>query len=499
MDRSRVDQNLRNSLIAVSRNDGVTPVSLWADPTTHALDMSHTTTGFVVSTANSSTANLSAGATYTGTIEAVPSAQTVSVNVFSDQAGTVTFNQYIDGLGTQKLLPITETVTAGIGWSRAFTANSNYFNVVFTNNSGSATTSLNINTAYGTLPMTTNLGNGPVALNELNGTAIATNFGAPTAGVIRTVAVSDVTVTGGSLNAPIVNTELLTATVSGWYDAAAFNSVSLTIQTGAGISAGVLTFEQTNDIVGSPNGNFWTIRNEASVTTAALSAITLSASTTLTYSAAVTARYVRVRVSTAVVGGSVQATANFSQMVWSGASIAVQGLPNAAAMADSLATPTTTQIGAIPLLFNNTTNDRFRNNVNTTTGDAGAKVATFNGATQTNYNAAGASITVLCGTVTGTVPTMNAQLQWSPDSGTTWLNLGPASGNVTATGNTISIFCYPTNYSQAAGLTPANLTNGATQSVLINAALPRTWRLVYTIGGTTPSFTITAAYVNYTL
>lgn len=36
-DRSFPDQNLRNSLIVVSSADGVTPVSLWADPSTHAL------------------------------------------------------------------------------------------------------------------------------------------------------------------------------------------------------------------------------------------------------------------------------------------------------------------------------------------------------------------------------------------------------------------------------------------------------------------------------
>lgn len=36
-DRSRFDQNNRNSLIAVSNADGETPVTLWADPSTHQL------------------------------------------------------------------------------------------------------------------------------------------------------------------------------------------------------------------------------------------------------------------------------------------------------------------------------------------------------------------------------------------------------------------------------------------------------------------------------
>ncbi len=135
-------------------------------------------------------------------------------------------------------------------------------------------------------------------------------------------------------------------------------------------------------------------------------------------------------------------------------------------------------------------------NKDTTTGDTGAKTVTFNGATQTNASARGAYITVLCGTVSGTTPTLNAQLQWSPDVGTTWITIGAASANVTATGNTISIWVYPTNFS-VAGATPAALVNGATTSLQLNASLPRTWRLTYVIGGTTPSFTITAVYVNY--
>lgn len=104
---------------------------------------------------------------------------------------------------------------------------------------------------------------------------------------------------------------------------------------------------------------------------------------------------------------------------------------------------------------------------------------------------------MLCGTVSGTSPTLSAQLQISPDSGTTWINYGAASGNVTATGDTILFTIYPTNISQAAGSSIANLTTGATQSVLLNAPLPRVWRLNYTIGGTSPSFTITGVYVNY--
>jgi hypothetical protein len=152
----------------------------------------------------------------------------------------------------------------------------------------------------------------------------------------------------------------------------------------------------------------------------------------------------------------------------------------------------------VVVAFNGSTLDRVRNNQNTTTGDTGAKTASFNGATQTSYEGWGALITILLGTVSGTTPTLTAQLQWSPDgAGTTWLNIGPALTALTATGQTGLFIVLPANVSQTSGATPANLTTGATQQVILNCPLPRTWRLVYTIGGTTPSFAITAVYVNY--
>jgi len=171
-------------------------------------------------------------------------------------------------------------------------------------------------------------------------------------------------------------------------------------------------------------------------------------------------------------------------------------LPAAAAAADGAANPTTAMASAIESLFNGTTWDRRRNNAVVTMGDTGAKTTTFNGATQVNYNALGAYITVAVGTVSGTSPTLSVQLQYSYDGGTNFINVGPASTALTASG-TITFIVYPTNVSQAAGSTPATLTTGATQTVAINAPLPRSWRLVYTIGGTTPSFTLTNAYASY--
>lgn len=160
-------------------------------------------------------------------------------------------------------------------------------------------------------------------------------------------------------------------------------------------------------------------------------------------------------------------------------------LPAAAALADGASNPTTPTVGAAQMLFNGSTLDRERGNFNTTTGDTGAKTATGNGATQTNYNARGMLVVYNIGAVSGTAPTLVLKLQHSPDGGTTWYDIAGA--------NTVSI----TAPGVAAMMVHPNIpavANGGVQY-----PLARTWRVVWTIGGTTPSFTITNIQVEYFL
>lgn len=150
---------------------------------------------------------------------------------------------------------------------------------------------------------------------------------------------------------------------------------------------------------------------------------------------------------------------------------------------------TDTQLRATPVPVSGTvTSGRTSLPVAGVTGDTGTKTASFVGATQTNDNALGAYIIVVLGTVSGTTPTLACQLQWSPDNGTTWLALGAVLPNLTASSQTGVIAVYPA---------AVTATLGGTASVATNAALPRTWRINYTIGGTIPSFAITAVRVQY--
>lgn len=166
--------------------------------------------------------------------------------------------------------------------------------------------------------------------------------------------------------------------------------------------------------------------------------------------------------------------------------VGVTGYPTAAASADALANPTVTQLAALGLQFNGTSWDRGRNNHNVAVETSSAKTASGNGTTQTNFNAAGVILWGNVTAVTGTTPTLTVRVQWSPDGGTNWIDLDTTNAqtaSIAATGAFV-LRIYP-------GVTTA--ANAA-----LNSPLPRTWRLAWTVGGTTPSFTflVQAAYIN---
>jgi hypothetical protein len=171
--------------------------------------------------------------------------------------------------------------------------------------------------------------------------------------------------------------------------------------------------------------------------------------------------------------------------------VSVTGYPTAAASADASANPTITQIAGLAMLFNGTTWDRARGmSGNLTTGDTGAKTATGNGATVANVGNKGVQVLISMGAVTGTTPTAVLKLQGSTDGGTSWYDIpGATTASLTATG-LYGITVYP-----GIVATAATTTTGTTATV--SMVMPRTWRVVWTIGGTTPSFTITAIQYNY--
>lgn len=117
--------------------------------------------------------------------------------------------------------------------------------------------------------------------------------------------------------------------------------------------------------------------------------------------------------------------------------------------------------------------------------DTGTFTASFDGTTQTNTAYRGVLIAVIVGAVSGTSPTMQVQPEYSPDAGATWFTFGNLIA-LTASNQQKFINIYPA----ATGLSGVTGTN---------AALPKTWRLSYTITGATPSFVISNVFASYLL
>jgi hypothetical protein len=157
-------------------NSGVGIDSLTAGTGANGLMMAQGATNFFVSTLNSSTAQLAAAATFNGTIESVLSAPYASIIIDTDQTGTLVVKQYITSAAGTQVINTTFNIPAkasGNCFGRSFPINGNYFSISYTNTGASATTTLNINVAYGNINATTQLLNLPTSLNEINGTALS--------------------------------------------------------------------------------------------------------------------------------------------------------------------------------------------------------------------------------------------------------------------------------------------------------------------------------------
>lgn len=157
------------SAIPIAGSSGTAIDNLNSGTGLNALNVALTGTNYILSTANSTTAQLAVNATFTGGIETVFNQQAISLLLTSDQNGVLTVNEYIDAAGAFSIAKLTYAIVANVPFSRAITANGNYVNLTFKNTGTATTTTLNINTAYGTLPAVTALGNGPVSIDEVNG------------------------------------------------------------------------------------------------------------------------------------------------------------------------------------------------------------------------------------------------------------------------------------------------------------------------------------------
>lgn len=131
-----------------------------------------------------------------------------------------------------------------------------------------------------------------------------------------------VTVTGLT-GLSVVNTDLISGNVNGWYDTLDFFSASIQIIASAGITAGQVIFEQTND-PSSTTGVTLAVYEGGVTNNVIVGATSIAASTRRIFNMPLTACYLRVRISTAFAGGTVQAIAVLSQQPYAAPVMTVQ-------------------------------------------------------------------------------------------------------------------------------------------------------------------------------
>lgn len=255
------------------------------------------------------------------------------------------------------------------------------------------------------------------------------------------------------------------------------------------------TFSATVAVQGSNDNTNWVTLLGQSYSSGSLnSGISSVSSTSSALVVPISLRYIRVR-TTSYSSGTVNATLYLHNSAFSGLVADTRLAATTLGQNDG----TLSGVAAIGMAAIGSTSgwDRWRANFNDSTGDSGAKTGNFLGATQTNFNARGAYITLSVGATSGTFTTFQTGLQWSPDGVSTWLPLTGLGANLTtpANGDKIVWHVYP----GAGSVTPAGSggVSEATQYNYADAALPRNWRFAMTIAGSTPSLTISSIRVNY--
>ena len=156
--------------------------------------------------------------------------------------------------------------------------------------------------------------------------------------------------------------------------------------------------------------------------------------------------------------------------------VLLDSLPTAAALADATANPTTPIVGAAALVFNGTTWDRERGNIDGTALVSAARTASVDSADLTNFNARGLQL-VIDATVIAATPSIVVTIQGKDAlSGKYYTILAAAA--ITGV-STVVLRVYP-------GLTAA-------ANLVASDVLPRTWR-VSVVAGDADSITYSVGY-----
>ena len=228
--------------------------------------------------------------------------------------------------------------------------------------------------------------------------------------VIANINTPDLTITGASAQTAVVNNILNSTFGTAATFVGGLHSASVQVtSTGTG---GTFIFEGSNDNV---NYQAIPVYNQLILTgTPITAAITASASQFL-YTFPIQTNYVRLRIATAITGGSIQAFSRFSQAAWSPTVVQIANATAANANVQAtIASGTVTSVASSSQALNTTVNDLA----------SVAKTATFQLViTPAAGGAQSMSFQLNNGTTSGTTPTLDCQVIESLDNGATYTKL----------------------------------------------------------------------------
>jgi hypothetical protein len=277
------DAQLRAAAVPVS--GPVTDAQLRADPVPSRLSAYN----YPISTANSSTTQLAAGASFTGDIEAPQDQPSLSILMTSDQPMTVTVRQFIDLAGTFAVPDIVFYVPASANFARSLTINGNFLRVIAQNTGAATTTTFNLNCAFGSLGDSDSTGTQPVTELPL-------------------------VLTGAAAQTAVVNNILAPTAGAAGLSVAGYRAASVqVVSTGTG---GTFIFEQSND------GTSWValpVFNAALVTGVPITAAITASASQIVYTFPIRCNFLRLRIATTITGGSIRAFSRLSTEPWTGA------------------------------------------------------------------------------------------------------------------------------------------------------------------------------------
>lgn len=270
-------------VVSVTGSEGSKTVSAVAPP--FRLDSFN----YPISTGNSSTTQLAAGASFNGTIEAPQDQPSISILMTSDQPMTVRVRQFIDLAGSFAVPDVVLYVAAGVGLARSLPINGNYVQVIATNTGGSTTTTFNLNVAYGSLGDADSSGAQPVTELPL-------------------------ILTGAAAQTAVVNNILEPTAGAAGTNVSSFRAASVqVVSTGTG---GTFIFEQSND------GTNWRplpVFNAELVTGVPITAAITATASQIIYTFPVRCAFLRLRIATTITGGSIRAFTRLSTEPWTAA------------------------------------------------------------------------------------------------------------------------------------------------------------------------------------